>query len=84
MLVLRRVKPALRVAAVLCVALPASASGAVTIGSDLEGIPNSGHFGCAGGCTLAHDALPQSSLASGGLLAPSDGVVVRWRIKRGS
>ena len=82
--VLRRVKPALWVVAVLCVALPASASGAVTIGSNLEATANIGALRLRPACTWAHQALPVGSQAPGGVLAPSDGVVVRWRIKRGS
>jgi hypothetical protein len=81
---LRRVKPALWVAAGLCAALPASASGAVTIGSNLAAGP-SFSLGCSPyKCTLSHSALPSPlSTAPGGVLAASDGVVVRWRIKVG-
>ena len=71
-------------AATLALAVPASASGAVTIGSNLAG-PANYTIGCAGsGCTAAQQALPASATAPGGLVAPRDGVVVRWRIKVGS
>ena len=80
---LRRVRPALWIAAALCVALPAPASGAVTIGSNLNGVA-AGETACGSGCTFAHGALPPASTASGGLLAPIDGVVVLWRIKVGA
>ena len=67
----------------IAVAVPGSASGAVTFGSDLGATALQGSFGCAPACTFAHATLPLSSQAPGGLLAPSDGVVVRWRIKVG-
>ena len=83
MLVLGRVKPALGIAVALGVALPAPASGVMTIGSNLAGDPGIS-FGCPPNtCTFAHQALPPASTAPGGVLAPSDGVVVRWRIKVG-
>ena len=83
MLVLGRVKPALGIAVALGVALPAPASGVMTIGSNLAGDPGIS-FGCPPNtCTFAHQALPSASTAPGGVLAPSDGVVVRWRIKVG-
>jgi hypothetical protein len=70
-------------AATLALAVPASASGAVTIGSNLEGAAGNA-TGCgANPCTVAQQALPASATASGGLVAPSNGVVVRWRIKVG-
>jgi RTX calcium-binding nonapeptide repeat (4 copies) len=70
-------------AAMLALAVPASASGAVTIGSTLEGTASNG-TGCLGDpCTTSQQSLPASATASGGLVAPSDGVVVRWRIKVG-
>jgi len=81
---LRRVRPALWIAAALCVTLPASASGAVTIGSNLTATVNNNQLCAPDPCTAAHRTLPPASLASGGLLAKSDGVVVRWRIKAGS
>ncbi len=84
MLDLRRVRPALWIAAALCVALPASASGTVTIGSNLAAAPTDAIDCGAFGCTASHKALPApTSAAPGGVLAPSDGVVVRWRIRVG-
>ncbi len=79
----RRVRPALWIAAALCVAIPASASGAVTIGSSLE-VAAENTITCASLCTTSNSSLPDTSTASAGLVAPSDGVVVRWRIKTGS
>ena len=78
----RRVIPAFWMAS-LCVALPASASGAVTIGSSLE-VAAESTITCASLCTASNSALPDTRTASGGLVAPSDGVVVRWRITAGS
>jgi hypothetical protein len=55
----------------------------VTIGSDLAATADA-NAGCpAEPCTSAHQLLPPTNTAEGGLLAPSDGVVVKWRIKVG-
>ncbi len=68
--------------ATLALSVPSSASAAVTIGSNLAAAPNGGASSCSPGpCTDAHRTLPAASQAQGGLLATSDGVVVRWRIK---
>jgi len=68
--------------AIAALVLPGSASAAITIGSDLEAASNlPGLFCLDTQCTASHIALPASSTAAGGLLAPIDGVVVRWRIK---
>lgn len=83
MLDLRRVRRSLWIGVLLCVTLPASASGAVTIGSNLAATPSVGSSCAPGPCTGAHQVLPPTSTASDGLVAPSDGVVVRWRIKVG-
>lgn len=81
MLDLRHVRRSLWIVALLCVVvLPASASGAVTIGSNLTAAAD-GASACDPDCTTAHQQLPPGSTAAGGVLAPSDGVVVRWRIK---
>jgi hypothetical protein len=80
----RRVRRYLWICGLLCAALPASASGAVTIGSDLAATADRVGSCSPGPCTSAHRSLPPTSRASGGLLAPSDGVVVRWRIKVGN
>jgi hypothetical protein len=70
-------------AAMLALAIPASASGAVTIGSNLAGAAD-GEIGCGNNtCTVSQRDLLVSATASGGLVAPSNGVVVRWRIKVG-
>jgi hypothetical protein len=66
--------------------LPASSFGAVTIGSNLTA-GGTATNACATGiaCTFTQVApLPAGSAAPGGLTAPSDGVVTRWRIKSGS
>jgi hypothetical protein len=71
------------VAVLVVLAAPSSALGAVTIGSNLSGAPF-GSFTCVTvACTFAHQTLPPTSEASGGVLAPSDGVVVRWRVRVG-
>jgi hypothetical protein len=71
-------------AATLALAVPASASGAVTIGSNLAGAAN-GSVGCSLNelCTVSQGDLLVSATAPGGLVAPSNGVVVRWRVKVG-
>jgi hypothetical protein len=78
MLDLRRVKPALWVAAALCAALPASASGATTIGSDLVPDPVQAPSGPGATAprTVATTFLPRQQFSS-----PRDGVVVRWRVR---
>jgi hypothetical protein len=64
-------------AAVLLPALPANA--AVTLGSDLTGTPF-GSTPCVGSttdpCMLAMTSLPGRMMA-----APTDGVIIRWRVK---
>jgi hypothetical protein len=81
---LRRPKRVLWIVVAVSVALPASALGAVTIGSSLYPTPVGTRVCGLDGCTTAHGALPAPNTASGGILAPTDGVVVRWRIKTGS
>ena len=70
-------------AATLALAAPAAASGAVTIGSNLEAGAFSSIRCPNEPCTLRQSDLPTSATASGGLVSPIDGVVVRWRIKVG-
>ena len=72
----------LLVAMAALVATPASAGATTTIGSNLAGSATVGRV-CNPSCTFAQSALPPSSQAAGGVLAPHDGVVVRWRIKTG-
>src|SRR5512144_924868 len=57
---------------------------AVTIGSNLADDANE-YLNCGGtsSCTVRQRNLPASATASGGLVAPIDGVVVRWRIRVG-
>jgi hypothetical protein len=76
----------LPLAAAAALALPASASGAVAIGSNLADSASgtNGPNGCDTVCTGTNLVLPATSRAAGGLTAPSDGVVVRWRAKSGS
>src|SRR5512144_2623057 len=71
-------------AATLALAAPAAASGAVTIGSNLADDANE-YLNCGGtsSCTVRQRNLPASATASGGLVAPIAGVVVRWRIRVG-
>jgi hypothetical protein len=70
-------------AATLALGVSASASGAVTIGSNLVGAADGG-IACGNDpCTVSQGDLLTSATASGGLVAPSGGVVVRWRIKVG-
>src|SRR5215211_9194751 len=59
---------------------PGSANAEVTIGSNLAAAPT-GSLLIAAGVTVSQHALPAGSTAPGGLVAPSDGVVVRWRIE---
>jgi hypothetical protein len=61
---------------------PNGALAATTIGSNLAGSATI-DADCEPSCTFAQSALPASSQAAGGVLAPLDGVVVRWRIKLG-
>jgi hypothetical protein len=69
------------VAAAGLIAAP-SASAATTIGSNLAGSPTT-DLVCNQTCTVSPLVLPATSQATGGLLAPNDGVVVRWRVKVG-
>jgi hypothetical protein len=68
-------------------AVPASGTAAVTIGSNLT---NAGAATNIGACTSLACSytqvapLPAGDVASGGLASPIDGVVTRWRIKSGS
>jgi hypothetical protein len=55
----------------------------VTIGSDLAATADGVGSCSPDPCTSAHQILPPTSTAAGGVVAPSDGVVVRWRIKVG-
>ena len=61
-------------AAAFLAALPAPALAATTVGSDLTG--SDGTAGCTDPCTVAQTALPGRQVT-----APSDGVVVRFRVR---
>lgn len=63
---------------------PASAHGAVTIGSNLGRTPALA-VGCIGGpCTFALQALDSASYAApGGVTSPVNGIVTKWRIRAG-
>jgi hypothetical protein len=61
-----------------------SATAATTIGSNLAAGPTVKSFCMLRACTIGQWILPVTSQAPGGLLAPYDGVVVRWRVKVGS
>lgn len=69
-------------AAALCVALPASASAAVTFGSDLGDPPTSALL--VPGFTVALRTLEPGELAPGGVTAPSGGVITHWRVRKGA
>jgi hypothetical protein len=64
----------------IALAIPASSSGATTIGAALSGAAS--NLNCTGvvTCTASNTSLPPGFLAPGGLVAPTDGVVVRWRV----
>jgi hypothetical protein len=62
-------------------ALPASSSATVTIGSSLSGGPNLGS-GCLGSlCTRVQVSLPADRTAPGGTTSPVNGTVIRWRVR---
>jgi hypothetical protein len=92
---LRAVKTGLRGKALIgaatlvaCATAATSASGAVTVGSDLERVPNITACGgiVAGGdpCTWAISGLAATSDAAGGATVSQPGVIVRWRVRRDS
>lgn len=56
--------------------VPSSSFPATTIGSNLVAAPGP-TLGCGTTCTYSNASLPAGSTASGGLFAPSSGVVVR-------
>lgn len=71
--------------AMAALALPAGAGAATTIGSNLATAPGGSAINCApiSGCTFVNSGISPGTMASGGLTAPIDGVVVRWRIRTG-
>jgi hypothetical protein len=64
----------------LALAVPATGSAATTIGATLTG--TAGNLNCTGvvTCTASNTSLAPGFQAPGGLVAPFDGVVVRWRV----
>ena len=70
------------VAAAGVFALGGQASAATTIGSNLADAPTLS-LGCGPTCTLTSPTLVAGSRAAGGTASPSDGVVVRWRVRAG-
>jgi hypothetical protein len=76
--------PVLLVALAIALALPSASSASVAIGSNLSATGNNGPGGCNSICTGTNLVLPANSRAAGGLTAPTDGVVVRWRMSSGS
>jgi RTX calcium-binding nonapeptide repeat (4 copies) len=66
------------------IATSGTATAATTIGSNLAGSPTyDSRCDPIRPCTQGQKVLPPTSQAPGGVLAPYDGVVVRWRIKVG-
>ena len=66
------------------IGVPSEAFAVTTIGSNLNDAADaSTPCGVSDTCTYSQVDLPVSAAAPGGLVAPSDGVVVRWRIKVG-
>ncbi len=76
MLDLRRVRPVLSIVAALCVVLPASASGAVTVGQT----GNTGSSCAGSGYTLLQEAVA----ASPTYVMPTGGVITSWSHAAGS
>ncbi len=70
------------VAALGLLAVPAGSSAATTIGSDLAPDATANIPECGGLCTYGQISL--ANQVPGGLVSPTDGVVVRWRLKAGS
>jgi hypothetical protein len=68
------------IALAFALAIPEEGSAATTIGAVLTG--SAGNLNCAGvvTCTASNTSLPPGFQAPGGLVAPADGVVVRWRV----
>ena len=71
------------VAGIALATISSPASAAVTIGSNLGATSFGASGNCGGGSTFTEQDLPTIVTALGGLRAPSDGVVVRWRIQIG-
>ena len=78
----RRVTEGALLAVVLLLAASAPASAAVTVGSNLSDPQNSET--CFTQCTAVQQSLRPASIAPSGLTSPTNGVVVRWRVKLGN
>ena len=86
---MNRVCGSIVIAGLLLGALPAGAPASTTIGSDLANPANSercgfGTFVATERFCLVVQASQANNVAPGGLTAPSDGVIVRWRMKTGT
>jgi hypothetical protein len=79
---------AVAAACALTLALPSGASGAITVGSHLQRAPDFGEcFVFANvphSCGYALRGLAPAHTAPGGAVVPSDGVLVRWRLRAAS
>src|SRR5262249_32712915 len=75
-----RWRPCVAAAAMLALAVPATAPAFVTIGSDLSSTPNKD----SGLGTWSNGALERGLQAAAGLRSPVNGMVTRWRIKVGA
>jgi hypothetical protein len=74
----------LTIFSVLAIALLPASSGAVTIGNDLENSPSNGTcmaMMSSTTCTISQNTLNAADQASGGLVAPSAGVITKWRVR---
>ena len=77
----RRIALAVSWAGLGLLGVPSGAAAVTTIGSNLVVSPTIGLSCTPSSCTVAQSVLPAASQAPGGVLAPQNGVVVRWRIK---
>jgi hypothetical protein len=80
----RRVAAAIALlGALVLLATPASAQAVVTIGPNPL-LQRSGVVGEGGARIFTNNVVPAAGLTSAQLTSPIDGVVVRWRVRRGS
>jgi hypothetical protein len=77
---MHRVARIVTTVAIASLAFPAASEAVVTFGSSLSPTANF-TLACLQPCTAGTGNIPAASTASGGALAPIDGVVVRWRVK---
>ena len=74
------------VCSLLAIGLLPAASGAVTIGNNLSNAPGNATCMAMPGpttCSVSQDTLNAADQASGGLVAPSNGVLTKWRVRSG-